>query len=118
MTEMCYYETAETVTTSVVSGASAIEAIGVAKSTHIDTFTPMEARLNAEVTHAVRGMTRDAGNRIVKALLDKYESKLADAPVGKKYQDCWDVDRKIPHQEYADFDRRMKKDLSEMGIPF
>ena len=118
MTEMCYYETAETVTASVVSGASAIEAIGVAKSTHIDTFTPMEARLSAEVAHAVRGMARDEANRIVKALLDKYERNLENAPVGKKYQECWDVARKSPHQAYADFDKRMKKELSEMGIPF
>ena len=118
MTEMCYYETAETVTASVVSGTSAIEAIEVAKSTHIDTFTPMEARLSADVAHAVRGMTRVEGNRIVKTLLDKYENNLDKAPVGKKYQECWDVNRKMPHQEYVDFDKRMKKELSEMGISF
>ena len=84
MTEMCYYEIAETVTTSVVSGTSAIECIGVSKATTIDNFTPMESRACAEVALAVAGMTRKDANKIVLKLLEKYEDHLDKPPIGKK----------------------------------
>ena len=118
MTEMVYYETAEAITASVVSGTSAIEAMGVAKSTHIDYFTPMESRFSSEVAHAVRGMTREEANRIVKVLLEKYERDLDKPPLGKKYQECWDINLKKPNKKYVEFDEKMKKELSELGIPF
>ncbi len=117
LTEMCYFETAETVTTSVVSGTSAIECMGVSKATTIDNFTPMESRLSSEVAHAVRGMTRKEANDIVLKLLEKYESNLSSPPLGQTYRDCWDIEKKAPSQEYAAFDARMKKELMELGIP-
>ncbi|MBW2632866.1 MAG: monomethylamine:corrinoid methyltransferase [Deltaproteobacteria bacterium] len=118
MTEMCYYEIAETVTTSVVSGTSAIECIGVSKATTIDNFTPMESRTCAEVAHAVAGMTRKDANQIVLKLLEKYENYLDKPPIGKKYQECWDIAKKTPNADYAAFDKKMKKELKNMGIPF
>jgi hypothetical protein len=117
MTEMCYYEIAEAVTTSVVSGTSAIECIGVSKATTIDNFTPMESRTSAEVAHAVAGMARKDANQVVLKLLEKYENQLGTPPVGKKYQECWDVAKKIPSPEYAAFDKKMKQELKNMGIP-
>lgn len=117
MTEMCYYEIAETVTTSVVSGTSGIECIGVSKATTIDNFTPMESRLSSEVAHAVVGMTRDEANKIILKLLEEYESNLNKPPLGKKYQECWDINRKTPNEEYISFDKMMKKKLADFGIP-
>ena len=117
MTRMFYYETATAIAASIVSGASAIEAIGVAKSTHVDYFTPMEARFSTEMAHAVRGMTRNEANRIVKVLLEAYERDLGNPPLGKKYQQCWDIDLKLPDPEYVDFDRQMKQELAALGIP-
>jgi hypothetical protein len=116
MTEMVYYEIATTVTTSVVSGGS-IEFGGVAKATHIDHFTPMEPRLASEVAHAVVGMTREEANGIVKRLLEKYEGNISNPPLGKKYEECWDVQRKTPSKEYINFDRKMKRELAGLGIP-
>jgi methylamine--corrinoid protein Co-methyltransferase len=118
MTEMCYYEIAETVTTSVASGASAIECIGVSKATTIDNFTPMESRACAEVAHATAGMTRKDANALVLKLLAKYEDHLSHPPAGKKYQECWDIAKKTPGAEYAVFDQKMKQELKDMGIPF
>ncbi len=117
MTEMCYYEIAETVTTSVVSGTSGIECIGVSKATTIDNFTPMESRTSAEVAHAVAGMTRKDANAIVLKLLDRYEDHLNKPPIGKKYQECWDIAKKTPNSDYVTFDKKMKQELKNMGIP-
>jgi len=70
MTEMCLYELAAAMTTSVVSGAS-IEFGGVTKATVVDHFTPIEPRLASEVAHGVVGMTRSQGNEIVKRLFSQ-----------------------------------------------
>jgi hypothetical protein len=117
MTEMCFYEIATAITTSVVSGAS-IEFGGVAKATNLDHFTPMEPRWASEVAHAVAGMTRKEANDIVKKLLNKYENNLDNPPVGKKYEECWDIHRKIPNKEYIDLYRKIKKEISGLGIKF
>jgi len=116
MTEMVYHEIATAITATVVSGGS-IEFGGVAKATHIDHFTPMEPRLASEVAHAVVGMTRKEANSVVKRLLAKYEAHIPNPPLGKKYEECWDVQRKTPNSEYSSFDRKMRKELVEIGIP-
>jgi len=118
MTEMVFYEIATAITASVVSGTSCFEFGGVAKATHIDHFTPIEPRLASEIAHAVAGMTRKEANKLVKSLLEKYESTIEDAPVGKTYEELWDTHRKVPHENYVTFYRDMKKQLSDMGIPF
>lgn len=117
MTEMCLYEIAAAITASVVSGAS-IEFGGVAKATHVDHFTPMEPRLASEVAHAVVGMTRKEANETVKKLLQRYEGNFDNPPLGKKYEECWDIHRKIPNEDYGNLYKRVKTDLSELGIPF
>jgi len=117
MTEMVFYEIAAAITTSVVSGTSCFEFGGVAKATHVDHFTPMEPRFSSEVAHAVAGMTRKEANEIVKKLLKKYEGTIENPPVGKKYEECWDIHRKSPNEEYVAFYKQMKRELSDLGIP-
>ena len=117
MTEMCLYEIAAAVTTSVVSGAS-IEFGGVTKATIADNFSPMEPKLASEVAHGVVGMTRLQGNEIVKLLLAKYEKDIPQAPKGRKYQECWDIQSKEPKPEYLELYQKIKQELVEYGIPF
>jgi len=117
MTEMCLYELAAAVTTSVVSGAS-IEFGGVTKATVADHFTPMEPRLASEVAHGVVGMSRLRGNEIVKRLLAKYEEDIPQAPKGGKYEECWDIQSKEPKLEYLELYQKIKQELAEYGIRF
>ena len=118
MTEMVFYEIATAITTSVVSGTSCFEFGGVAKATHIDHFTPMEPRFASEVAHAVAGMPRKDANAVVKKLLRKYEDSMDSPPVGKKYDQCWDIHRKTPSEDYVTFYKNIKKEISDLGIPF
>ena len=114
MTEMCLYELAAAVTTSVVSGAS-IEFGGVTKATVADHFTPIEPRLASEVAHGVVGMTRSQGNEIVKRLLAKYEKDIPQAPKGEKYEECWDIQSKQPKPEYLELYQKIKQELTGYG---
>jgi methylamine--corrinoid protein Co-methyltransferase len=63
-------------------------------------------------------MTRHEGNEVAKQLLDMYEDKIDDAPMGKKYQECYDVATGKPCQKYIDLYGQVKEELWQMGFKF
>ena len=73
-----------------------------------------------EVGHAVaqQGMTRQEANEIALKLLAKYEHMAANAPMGREYQECYNVPTALPTQEHYDMYRRIKDELASMGIHF
>ena len=115
MTKMALYETAAWVVAAVVSGGN-IEAEGVAGATHVDYLTPFEPRLASEVAHAAAAINRSHGNQIVNDLLVRYENGIASPPLGKKYQECWDVDAGVPIPEYCTLYDEVKGELRELGL--
>ncbi|UCE91053.1 MAG: monomethylamine:corrinoid methyltransferase [Methanobacteriota archaeon] len=114
-TPMCLYETSASVMTAVASGLS-MESVGVATNKYEDRVTPVEPRLSAEVGHAVAGMKRSEANQVAKALLKKYESKLASPPLGKSLQECWNAERRRPSKEYSALIKRFKKTMTSLGV--
>ena len=115
MTKMCLYETAAWVIASVVCGAS-IEAEGVAGATHVDYLTPLEPRFASEVAHAAVGLSRRDASKILNKLLSKYEDRIAEAPLGKKYQECFDVEGGVPNAEYAELYQEVKDEMGTLGL--
>ncbi len=71
---------------------------------------------SVELNEACVGMSRNQGNELAKELLSKYENKLENAPVDKKYQDCYDLDTGLPCQEYIDLYGEVKEELQTMGF--
>ncbi len=118
-TDMLYYEAAAHSIASTVSGANLWENAPAMNKYH-NRGTPLECRLSAEVGHAVavQGMTRKEANEIVNKLLAKYEDKVDNPPLGKTYQEMYDINRAEPHVEYMDQFKRIKEELSGMGIKF
>jgi methylamine--corrinoid protein Co-methyltransferase len=118
-TDMLLYETAAHAITSTVSGANLWESAPARNKKH-NHATPLEARLGAEVGHAVarQGMTRDQANEIVDRLLQKYEAMIPDAPEGRPFQELYDVRKAVPHTEYLDQFGRIKDELHVMGVEF
>jgi methylamine--corrinoid protein Co-methyltransferase len=118
-TEMVLYEAAAHALASSVSGANLWEA-APARNKHKNRATPMEARMAAEVGHACAHMklTREGANELVRKLLAKYEDRIADAPLGNLFQECYEVAQAVPRQEYLDLYTRVKDDLVGMGLDF
>jgi len=118
-TDMLYYESAAHSIASTVSGANLWE-MAPCQNKHHNRGTPLEARFCAEIGHAVarQKMSREEANEIVNKLLAKYEDQVADPPLGKTYQEVYDVLRSEPHQEYLDQYYRIKEELAQMGIKF
>jgi hypothetical protein len=119
MTEMLFYETACHAMVSVVTGWHLWE-MASARNKFRNRATPLEARLAAEVGHAVarQGMTRGQANEIALKLLAKYEANAADAPRGAEYQECYDVAKANPTQEHYDMYRKVKDEVAELGVEF
>ncbi|MGD8715404.1 MAG: monomethylamine:corrinoid methyltransferase [Desulfobacterales bacterium] len=119
MTEMLFRETACHALVSTVSGWDLWE-MASARNKYRNRATPLEAKLGAEVGHAValQKMTREQANELALKLLAQYEDHAADAPMGSEYQECYDVSKAVPTQEHYDMYRKVKDELAQLGIDF
>jgi methylamine--corrinoid protein Co-methyltransferase len=113
------YEAAVHGLVSTVSGGHLWEA-AVAHNKYRNYATPIEARMAVEVGHAVakQGMSREKANQIVNQLLKKYEDKIADAPKGKPFQECYDVSTVKPQPWYMDMYTKVKQEIADLGVTF
>jgi methylamine--corrinoid protein Co-methyltransferase len=76
----------------------------------------MEPMLATEVALSMVGKKRKDANDIVKGLLSKYEDRIADPSMGKKYQECFDVKSATPSKEYVELYKETKKEMEDLGI--
>lgn len=118
-TAMLYYETAAHSIASTVSGANLWE-MAPASNKYPNRATPLECRLAAEIGHgvALSGMTRKEANNVVLALLKMYEKDIPNAPLGKTFQEMYDVERAIPQLEAVKQYEEIVNELKNMGVPF
>ena len=118
-TKMLYYETAAHSMASTVSGANLWE-MAPARNKNHNRGTPLECRLAAEVGYGVTlsGMTRKEANIIVNALLEKYELDIPEAPLGKTFQEMYDVEKAVPQSDALEQYKELVKELKDMGVPF
>lgn len=108
-TDMVIYEMTAISIAAAVSGANLL-ACAPARNRHPERATGMEARICAEAGHvaALQRLTRTRANAVVAALLDRYETKLGDAPLGKRFDQCYDLTTIQPTEEYLDLYRKCK----------
>jgi methylamine--corrinoid protein Co-methyltransferase len=55
---------------------------------------------------------------MVKKLLEKYASNISDAPIGKKFTECYDLKTLTPSKEYLDLYKKTKSFLTDLGLSF
>ena len=115
MTKQFFYETAAYLAAAIPSGVSA-QTTHPARAVLNDYVTPMEMLGSVQINEACVGMSRAEANDLVKELLDRYEDNLDNAPIGKKYQDCYDIDTGSPCQEYVDLFGEVMEELCTMGF--
>jgi methylamine--corrinoid protein Co-methyltransferase len=116
---MVLYEAAAHGLVSVVSGAHLWE-IAVARNKYKNRATPMEAKMACEVANGAveSGIKRPEANQLVKKILSKYENHIADAPLGKTFQECYDTKKVTPTEEYTKLYATVKSELVDLGVPF
>lgn len=117
--DMVLYEAAAHGLVSTVSGGHLWEA-APAHNKYRNYATPLEARMACEVGHAAanQGMTREQADDIAHRLVEKYSNRLDAAPMGKSFQECYDVRTAQPQAWYLDLFKRVKDEAADMGVEF
>jgi methylamine--corrinoid protein Co-methyltransferase len=116
-TEMSLFEAAAMAGPSVVSGGS-VESGPTARGTHPDHLMPLTNLFAAEVGRSVVGMSRADVNALVLRLVEKYEGQLESPPLGRRYQDCYDLASRRPDAEAVAVYRSARDQLTAMGLEF
>jgi methylamine--corrinoid protein Co-methyltransferase len=114
-TNMYFYETTAYLLAAVTSGVST-QMTHPAKAVVVDGVTPMEAAFNVEVAHAAAKINRADANRIVSALLGKFEGNIDKAPTGKTYQECFDLKTRKPNPDYVALVEEVKGEIRGIGV--
>jgi methylamine--corrinoid protein Co-methyltransferase len=55
---------------------------------------------------------------MVKQILIQYEHKFSDPPLGKRFDECYDLDTIQPAQEYLDLYEQIKEKLTKFGLDY
>ncbi len=118
-TEMVVYEIVAGVLAATVSGLH-LNLVAVARNKLPERSSGMEARIGAEAGHlaARQGITREQANDIVKQILSEYETQIIDAPIGKRFDECYNLETVQPTQEYLDLYEKCKEKLNGFGLGY
>jgi len=84
----------------------------------IERCSGFEAKTYCEIGHAVAKEQPDLKevNRFVKELVKGYEKKIPSAPIGRTFEECYDVDRVTPKPEYIELYKEAKKRWEKLGF--
>ncbi len=113
---MLYELAAYTIATSV-SGQAMIEASMSAGGRIPRHVSGLDARLCGEVAHAVSGMSRGQADELVQRLLSIYEPDLKNNPIGRPFEEVYDVDNVEPTPEWQGMYDEVSNELVQMGLP-
>jgi len=118
-TEMITYELAAHSLVSTVSGWH-LNPAAVARNRHPGHSSGMEPRMHAEVGHVVArmGMDRKEASRITNEMLSLYENDIKNAPIGKSFRECYNIQTVKPTDEYLKVWESSKKKLGSLGLDF
>ena len=117
-TAQYFYETAAGVIAGVVSGGHSWGGTRKFKiGQTVNYGTPLESEFLAHVCRAAEGMDTNHANRVVLALLDRYESTLKDAPQGQTLHQLYDLDAQQPLVAYRELCDDVAAELRELGVP-
>lgn len=116
-TKMLLYESAVGMMNLAVSGATSCTGTRTAGGKYTNYLTPLEIKFAGEVFKGCAGMTRAKANDIANQLLPLYESQLGQAPKGKSFAECYDVETLTPSDEWQRIYDEVKDEVIKQGIP-
>ena len=117
-TKTMLYENAAHAIATTVSGQAVIEASHSAAGGRTRKHASgLDSKISGEVAHAVRGMSREQANELVKRLLSLYEADLPTNPIGKPFDEVYDVEKVEPTPEWQGMYDEVRHELIQMGLP-
>jgi methylamine--corrinoid protein Co-methyltransferase len=77
----------------------------------------LDSKICGEVTHAVRGMSRAQANELVKQIVPLYINELDKKPIGRPFDEVYDIEKIEPTAEWQGMYDEVRTDLIKMGLP-
>ena len=115
-TEMCLLETAAQAITDTASGRELISGSASSKGVVKDRTTGTEARMMGEAAISAAGMDIQEANAVLDNLVSLYERNFSRPPVGKRFQDCYDITSVTPSKEYLKVYEKAISTLNKCGL--
>lgn len=116
-TKTVLYEVAAQSMVATASGSAALIGPRSGAGTEPGHVSGLEARWMAEVAHATEGMSRADANAIVLELIARYQDDLDKRPVGKRFDEVYDVVRVQPTDEWLAIYEEVKQEVAALGLP-
>jgi methylamine--corrinoid protein Co-methyltransferase len=116
-TKTVLYECAAYTTLCTVSGISRILGPRSACGTVLNHFSGLEARFNGKVAHAASTLNREQADEIVQRALALYEDLQDKKPIGKPFQEVYDLSTIQPTREWLDLYDEVLREVSTWGLP-
>lgn len=77
----------------------------------------LDSKICGEVTHAVRGMTHAEADEIVQQIIPLCVDELEKKPIGKPFEEVYDIDKVEPTAEWQGMYDEVREELIKMGLP-
>lgn len=117
-TKTMLYENAAFVAATTVSGQSLMTSCHSASGGSIPRHASgLDSKICAEVTHAVNGMTRAEVDEIVKQIIPLYVDDLDKKPIGKPFEEVYDIENIVPTAEWQGMYDEVRQELIDLGLP-
>ena len=94
--------------------------VGSTGGNNVDHHTGLECGFQGEVGRATTraGINREQANEIALSLMEKYKDTFKNPKRGKPFSEAYDVKSITPTQEWQDCYRRVKEELTRLGLAF
>jgi methylamine--corrinoid protein Co-methyltransferase len=98
------------------SGASMIAASMSACGTNAMHASGLDAKICGEIARSIGGMSREEGNMIVTRLVDLYLEDLQNKPIGKRFEEVYNLETIEPTSEWLGTYDEVKYELEKFGF--
>lgn len=116
-TDMLLHEVAAQGIEHTVSGVSYMIGVRPRMGRYPNFIGALECGFAGEIAKASPKLKLTDANEIVKKIFSKYGDKLSKAPEGKTFTECVNVKTLEASKEWTEIYRKVKDDLSDLGVP-
>jgi methylamine--corrinoid protein Co-methyltransferase len=116
-TKTILYENAAFSLMAITSGVSELLSSHSAGGSVPRHGSPLDSMICAEVARSIPGMTRKQANTIVAKLVKLYEPVLPNKPIGKPFEEIYNLDKLEPIPEWQGMYDEVKEELIGYGLP-
>jgi methylamine--corrinoid protein Co-methyltransferase len=114
-THECLWEVAASAIACTPCGVHQM-GIGTTGGQKADHTSGLEARFNAEISHAARKLTREQANGLVQECLRRYEGSFEDPAPGNPFPDLYDLETLEPLDAWVEVYHAVRSEIQEMGL--